>query len=277
MATMNKPASDSTNWYQNVTDNWTTVENDLLEKRALLSKGDLLAATGSAAPSRVGVGTNLDFLLADSTQSSGVRWTDPTVFGDQDLIDLLWGKKFFSDESFLPSTKIFEYIGTPPAFAGTAGSASWTRDPGCVRPSTSGIGWYDLGAAKSKILIVVGNLLKLSNDIAVILSSSAPSGLDPDGYGMWNNTNGPSIRKRSGGVYTRLDTGTGFSNTDYRCGYALYYDDSTDTLKVFLRTGSQWFLAQSATDSTFTTMRYVSFQAAAANQRWVTPYVCYAQ
>lgn len=41
------------------------------------AKGDLLAFTGSAAPARVGVGTNDYTLLADSTQAAGVRWGTP--------------------------------------------------------------------------------------------------------------------------------------------------------------------------------------------------------
>lgn len=40
------------------------------------TKGDLLAATGSAALARVNVGSDGQILYADSTQSSGLRWDD---------------------------------------------------------------------------------------------------------------------------------------------------------------------------------------------------------
>ena len=40
------------------------------------TKGDLIVGTGSAAVARVGVGTNNQVLVADSTQTSGVRWAD---------------------------------------------------------------------------------------------------------------------------------------------------------------------------------------------------------
>jgi len=45
------------------------------------TKGDLLAATGSATLARVGVGVNGQVLTADSTQSAGVKWSTPSGGG----------------------------------------------------------------------------------------------------------------------------------------------------------------------------------------------------
>lgn len=42
------------------------------------TKGDLIAATGAGAVTRVGVGTNNYALVADSAQASGVKWAVPT-------------------------------------------------------------------------------------------------------------------------------------------------------------------------------------------------------
>ena len=39
------------------------------------AKGDILAATGAGAMARVGVGANNSFLVADSSQTAGVKWT----------------------------------------------------------------------------------------------------------------------------------------------------------------------------------------------------------
>ena len=39
------------------------------------TKGDILAATGAGAMARVAVGSNNAFLVADSTQTAGVKWT----------------------------------------------------------------------------------------------------------------------------------------------------------------------------------------------------------
>lgn len=278
MASMNKPSRGSTNWYQDVTDNWTSIETNLIDKSLLSAKGDVLVGSAASTPARQAVGTDKYLLEADSGQSNGLEWVNPELtFTTQEVIDLLWGKAFFEEEGFLPSTKIFEYLGTPTAFAGTAGLASWTGDPGAWKPNNSGIGWYDLGSAMSKILIVVGNLIKFTSNIAVHLTPNVPTGLDPDGFSMWNNANGPCIQKRVSGVYTRLDSALGLGDVDYRSGYALYYDDSTGDLKVFMRTATGWFLTQRATSSDFTTLRYVAFQAAASGQRWVLPFVCYAQ
>ena len=45
-----------------------------IAKSLLTTKGDLIVATGSATPVRLPVGTNGQALIADSSQTSGVRW-----------------------------------------------------------------------------------------------------------------------------------------------------------------------------------------------------------
>lgn len=281
MASMNKPALGDTNWTTPVNDNWTSIENNLIDSSILTTKGDLLSATAASTPARLAVGTDGQALKADSAQSTGLAWADPGLsFSSQDVIDLLWGKKFFSDEGFLPSTKMFEYLGTPPAFAGTAGFGAWTRDPGVMKASGGAIGWYDLGAAKSKILVVVGNFVHLSNHQYCYLTPAVPTGVNPNGYGMaYDWANGPTIIKFVAGAWSRLDVSTGIGPTNWVYpGYAFYFDGGTNKLVLFMRTcGGQWVQAQTATDASYTTLRYVSLQTNAANQRFATPFVCYAQ
>lgn len=45
-------------------------------KATATTKGDLLVATGSSAITRLPVGANNTVLVADSTQTTGVRWSD---------------------------------------------------------------------------------------------------------------------------------------------------------------------------------------------------------
>lgn len=277
MVTMNKPASGNTNWHQNLTDNWSAIESSLIDKNLLQAKGDIVAASGASAPVRLPVGYDDQLLTAEASASAGLRWKYPDAIATQDTTDLLWGKKFFSDAGFLPANKIFEYVGTPPGFAGTSGTGVFNSSAGSwwALNNSDVIGWYDLGAAKSKILVVVRSVI--NTGFSIHLTSSAPTGLNPAGYSV-NGTgvDGPSIHRYISS-YTRLDAGTGFWNDDYRCGYAFYYDDSTNALKVFLNFGGQWFLAQSATDSTYTTMRYVSLKSYSTGVRFATPFVCYAE
>lgn len=274
MARMNKPATHDPNWYQQVTDNWTAIENNVVEKGLLTTKGDLVAASGPSSPARVGVGADGTMLSGDSTQTTGLGWIAPSTFAPTATVDMLWGKKFFEDEGFLPSTKIFEYLGTPPAFAGTAGSATWNREPGAARPDNTGIAWYDIGASKSKILIVVGNMARLgsSSFMAVHLTPSAPSGVDPDGYSMRVE----NLYQRSGGAYTLIGS-SGLYTVDCVFGQALYFDNATHKLRLFVRTGGQWFQATDAVDLTFQSLRYVALQSGLAHQRFATPFVCYAE
>jgi hypothetical protein len=44
----------------------------------LTTKGDIYAATAAATPARLGVGTNNQALLADSTTATGLRWGSAT-------------------------------------------------------------------------------------------------------------------------------------------------------------------------------------------------------
>lgn len=48
-------------------------------KSTFTTKGDLIAATGASTPARLGVGTNGQVLLADSTASTGLAWGTPAA------------------------------------------------------------------------------------------------------------------------------------------------------------------------------------------------------
>jgi len=74
MAFMNKPAWGSVNWYQALTDNWTSIQNNLVDKSIVTAKGDLIAATAAATLARLAVGTNANALTADSTQTTGLKY-----------------------------------------------------------------------------------------------------------------------------------------------------------------------------------------------------------
>ena len=52
------------------------------------AKGDLIAATADNTPARLAVGANGQALLADSTQSTGLRWGSVTASGEDDQIAL---------------------------------------------------------------------------------------------------------------------------------------------------------------------------------------------
>lgn len=74
MGTMNKPAVDSVDWYKAVTDNWSYIESNILDKNVVAAKGDILVCSSPGSLARMGVGTNNDVLVADSTQTLGLKW-----------------------------------------------------------------------------------------------------------------------------------------------------------------------------------------------------------
>ncbi|HVX24079.1 MAG TPA: hypothetical protein VG992_01920 [Candidatus Saccharimonadales bacterium] len=52
------------------------------DKSTLTTKGDIYVASGSATPTRQGVGGDGQIIVADSTQSTGLKWADPDTIGN---------------------------------------------------------------------------------------------------------------------------------------------------------------------------------------------------
>jgi len=78
MVSLNKPSEGNTDWASDINENWTSLESAVIDSSIATTKGDLLAATASSSVSRLGVGSNDDILIADSAESVGSKWSDPT-------------------------------------------------------------------------------------------------------------------------------------------------------------------------------------------------------
>lgn len=75
-------AAQGVNTTQLATTAYVQTEVGLLVPKSLMTtKGDILAATASATPARLGVGADGTFLKADSSQVTGLIWATPTVTG----------------------------------------------------------------------------------------------------------------------------------------------------------------------------------------------------
>jgi len=69
-----------------------TTDPNAISKTIMDAKGDLLTATGADTPARLAVGTDGQVLVADSTQTTGLKWAvDPTTTSFDAKGDLLVG------------------------------------------------------------------------------------------------------------------------------------------------------------------------------------------
>jgi hypothetical protein len=59
----------------------TTDDTNAIQNSIVDAKGDLIAATAADTPARLAVGTNGQFLSADSTAATGLAWATPTSGG----------------------------------------------------------------------------------------------------------------------------------------------------------------------------------------------------
>jgi hypothetical protein len=282
MTTMNKPAQSTPDWYQAVTDNWTTIETSLIDKAAWAAKGDLLAASGPSSPVRVAVGANNQILQAVASASAGVNWVDPTQSRlDEAMRDLSWGRKFFADEGLLPANRLFEYYGTPPPFGGwmpTSRENIWLREPGYTRPilGSGGWGWWDLGAPKTKVLLVMGaaNTTTGTAQGEVFLTQTEPLEFNWNGY--YADQQGVLRKYVVGQGWTEIGTYPAIGNL-LGTGMAMYFNGSTNVVRYFMRFSAQWFEIMGGTDTTYTTMRYAALKVDNNSNRLITPFVCYAE
>lgn len=58
-----------------------TVAADVIPETLITTKGDVIVGAGNADPRRLGVGANDQVLMADSTQTFGVKWGTPSLSG----------------------------------------------------------------------------------------------------------------------------------------------------------------------------------------------------
>ena len=79
----------------------STAVADTVQSTTFTTKGDLLVGTGNNTYQRVGIGSNNQVLMADSAQSSGVKWASATITPQSisSNVTLLAGNRYFVNTS----------------------------------------------------------------------------------------------------------------------------------------------------------------------------------
>jgi len=271
MATMNKPLPGDTNWYQSLTDNWTSIENNLIDTSLVTTKGDLIVASGASTPARLGVGTDGQVLSADSTQTAGLKWiAAPAIPSSADLLLL---KPFFTAQSLMPANVIREDLTTWPSTSfQNLNSGTYSSKHARVKFTSSGspanFGW-DMGAEYTSVLYVLGLHRPHLNNVGIFITDTLPNASEiPDGsYLFVADTQHAklSMRKKSAGTITTLGdqlsayAAQSYSNPNW--ALALYYNSTSQRLVGFIRVGPEvWWPVIDLTDASFTKFRYVGIR-----------------
>lgn len=191
--------------------------------------------------------------------------------------DMLWAKPFFANNSLLPATQLTPASNNSVMQAGTERVTSintvLTRTFGQYHCANAldeyGSVWYDLGAARSKILLVAGSVgsdtyyVSQHNTFALALAQSNAAANPANAYAFWDWANASTwglYKQVATGGWTGLVTTTKYyesSPLSRWLGMALYYDNATDTLRAFIRHQGGWTQILTITDATFTTFQYV--------------------
>lgn len=271
MTTMNKPSSGDTSWYQAVTDNWTAIDNDLIHKNLVTVKGDLLAASAASSPTRVPVGANGSVLVADSSQSNGVRWSTTAA----SLADPLMLKSFFSTHGLLPSNVIREDLFTFPApdyQSLNGGTLTRTLGHAKIAATAAGVAklLWDLGADYTKVLIILGGCRARQWSAGVTVEKQT-SGADGWAFNadFWNGKF--SLGKTVAGTGTVVAGDTTLHAVDTYAAptfsLALYIDTNAPAQKAFVRWGSEMWITdcESTTSGAMDQARYAGV--------WLSPNV----
>ncbi len=274
MATMNKPASNSSDWYQAVTDNWGSIEKNLIDKSLVTAKGDIVTASAPGSPTRLGVGTNGQVLLL---QSGTPAWGNYNFTDTQYMEQMVLDKRFFIAANLLPATQHYQTA------ADAAPAVDW--DSTGVTSTTTGtsrrwegvtgtqvFGW-DLGAARRRILMILSGYQTCGGDRFPFVTDTKPASGDLTGNGYLcansNANNGPYVWRVNSGALQALGGAKYMEYRNHPYGMAILFDSG---IRMFFRFGnSQWIEGGYKVDSTYATLRYCGIRMASGGAQIIGP------
>lgn len=216
---------------------WTSVSGggSFIPLSTVTTKGDLIAATGSAAVTRVPVGANNTVLVADSTQIAGVKWANVTSLSSI-ATDPIWTAK----GQLAVATGSAAAVALPVGSDGQLLVADSTQTDG-VKWATVPVGSVPAGSS-----ILVYRYTVTGSD----KSSGIDTGVDtPDaGDNVWTNCDLIEIW-----LYSRADPAT------VNAGFFIRFNNNSGSNYDY-----HWVRYAGTTAATFTTSADSGFEAQTA-------------
>jgi hypothetical protein len=282
MATMNKPAANDRNWAQPITENWTSIENNLIDKSVVTTKGDLIVATGTSQPTRLGVGGNGTVLTADAFQAAGMKWSNYNFTDSYYLDHAVYDKRFFSTAGALPGTQYYQTAAdsAPTVDWDNTGVASTTV--GTYRrwegvSATQLFGW-DLGGLKQRVLLIISGFQNCGGNRLLWMTTAKPASGDVTGNGHAGGINsftgGGIVYRVTGGAYTDVTAKSYVNYYNNPHAIAMLFDNGRT--RFFSRWGNlRWIEACYTTDATYTTVRYCGVRLHGGGAQYIGPVSIY--
>lgn len=199
-------------------------DSNAIQNAIVDAKGDLISATAADTPARLAVGTNGKLLMADSAESTGLKWaTDPTADVITTAGDLLYGTAADTVARLGIGTAgqvlTVNSGATAPEWKTAAGGGGMTElASGSIAASATGFDLTSISGSYNELWLYIDNL-----------SANAAGGI---GYGALLKLNNDS-----GNNYSA--TGTQGSGTIYNNGIGYFLliplEDATDKHSILVR------------------------------------------
>lgn len=178
--------------------------------------GDLLVATGPNTLAKLAIGNDIDFLVADSGEASGMAWLDPRI-------TTLWEASTASNAAIITNPMAMDSAHDPAGNLLVHASDKWELEPGIYQMVGGGFSFWNIDVSAGGnvywyLYDYTAASALLDTDGATVRTIMSPVHVQSANTSMWLGQEFVIDGTESIGVIGVV-SGTGFVSTDVRGGY----------------------------------------------------------